>query len=153
MLCHRWLEKHNDEIIFQYTTRIDKQRKEADSVFNYSLYFELLEKKIKQYNIELCHTYNMDKRGFLIGIIIKMKRIFSQSLYKEGVIEQLSQDGNREWITNAFVQTELPCHQASFIKLPPENFRITRLQDFDAMEHQYFFASPPSGWTNEDLGY
>ncbi len=41
----------------------------------------------------------MDEKGFLIGILSKMKRIFSKRRYKEGGIRQTIQDGNREWIT------------------------------------------------------
>ena len=97
----------------------------------------------------------MDEKGFLIGIITRMKRIFSQSLYKEGAIKQLIQDGNREWITT------IACICADGTSLSPGliyqatsgNIQDTWLQDFDPMEHQCFFASSPSGWTNEDLGY
>ena len=45
------------------------------------------------------HIYNMDEKGFLIGILSKMKRIFSRRRYKERSIKQIIQDGNREWIT------------------------------------------------------
>ena len=40
----------------------------------------------------------MDKKGFLIGVLAKIKRIFSRLRYKEGGIRQLLQDGNRKWI-------------------------------------------------------
>jgi len=43
--------------------------------------------------------YNMDEKGFLVGILLKMKRVFSRRLYEQGTIKQLIQDGNREWIT------------------------------------------------------
>jgi hypothetical protein len=33
------------------------------------LYFELLREKISQYNIELGNIYNMDEKGFLLGIL------------------------------------------------------------------------------------
>ena len=33
--------------------------------------------------------YNIDKKGFLIGILLKMKRIFSRRRYKEGSIKQI----------------------------------------------------------------
>ena len=78
---------------------LDHNRSRADSAFKYSLYFELLRKKIEQYEVELQHIYNMDEKGFLIGILSKMKRIFSRRRYKEGSIKQIIQDGNREWIT------------------------------------------------------
>jgi hypothetical protein len=75
---------------------MDTQRKRADSAFKYSLYFELLRRKIEQYNVEPRHMYNMDEKGFLIGILSRMKRVFSQRLYNEGTVKQVIQDGNRE---------------------------------------------------------
>ena len=64
------------------------------------------------------------------------------------------QDGNREWITT------IACICADGSSLPPAliyqavsgNIQDTWLQDFDPTEHQAFFASSPSGWTNNDLG-
>jgi len=41
----------------------------------------------------------MDEKGFLIGILLRIKRIFSKRRYKEGGIKQIIQDGNYEWIT------------------------------------------------------
>jgi len=43
--------------------------------------------------------YNMDEKGFLIGVVSKSQRIFSRRRYEQGYIEQRLQDGNREWIT------------------------------------------------------
>jgi len=33
--------------------------------------------------------YNMDEKGFLVGILLKMKRVFSRRLYEQGTIKQL----------------------------------------------------------------
>jgi hypothetical protein len=56
---------------------MDTTRKRADSTFKYALYFKLLRSKIKEYKVELRYIYNMDKKGFLIRVILKIKRIFS----------------------------------------------------------------------------
>ena len=70
---------------------MDASRKRADSAFKYSLYFELLRKEIEQYNVNSRHLYNMDEKSFLIGILSKQKRIFSQRRYEEGVVKQMIQ--------------------------------------------------------------
>jgi hypothetical protein len=75
---------------------LDHNRSRADSAFKYTLYFDILMRKIKQYVVEPRHMYNMDEKGFLIGVLSKMKRIFSRRRYEEGGIKQLIQDGNRE---------------------------------------------------------
>ena len=41
----------------------------------------------------------MDKKGFLVGMLIKAKRVFSKAIFKLGKITYIIQDGNREWIT------------------------------------------------------
>ena len=95
----RFLKKHDLDLISKYTINLDKKRSRADSAYKYSLYFELIRQKIEEYQIEPRYTYNIDKKGFLIRVLAKIKRIFSRLRYKEGGIRQLLQDGNREWIT------------------------------------------------------
>ncbi|KAF2026316.1 hypothetical protein EK21DRAFT_103376 [Setomelanomma holmii] len=65
----------------------------------YSLYFDLLYGKITQYDVEPAHTYNMDEKGFAIGVIGKQKRIFSKRMWQSREVSQVLQDGSREWIT------------------------------------------------------
>ena len=87
----------------------------------------------------------MDEKGFLIGVLAKMKRIFLRLRYEEGGIRQLLQDDNRKWITI------IACICADGTTLSPGLIyqAVTRLiqdswlQDFD--NQQYFFASSPSG--------
>jgi hypothetical protein len=39
----------------------------------YSLYFNLLYSKILEYKILPCNTYNIDKKGFIIGVVSYFK--------------------------------------------------------------------------------
>jgi hypothetical protein len=66
---------------------MDRLRHKADSQSKYSLYFKLLRSKLSQYNIEPRYIYNMDKKGFLLGILTQSKQIFSRRLYEEGKIK------------------------------------------------------------------
>ena len=97
---NRFIKRHEVELISQWATSIDLQRKRADSSSKYALYFKLLQRKIEQYSINIRHTYNIDKKGFLIGIMSKQKRIFSKRKYHKDGIKQIIQDRNREWITS-----------------------------------------------------
>ncbi|KAF2001586.1 hypothetical protein P154DRAFT_553572 [Amniculicola lignicola CBS 123094] len=63
-----------------WTTGMDRKRHHADSEAKYNLYFDLLYQKIAQYRVEPQHTYNMDKKGFLISITGRSKRIFSKQI-------------------------------------------------------------------------
>ena len=78
---------------------MDASRKRADSALYYSLYFDALERKMKEYEIREEDIYNMNEKGFLIGILPKGKRVFSRRTYECEGIRQRLQDGNREWIT------------------------------------------------------
>ena len=150
----RFLQRHQIDLISRWTSGIDASRKRADSAFKYSLYFELLYRKMEQYGIEPRHMYNMDEKGFLIGVLLKMKRIFSRRRYEEGGIRQTIQDGNREWITT------IACICADGTALQPTliyqavsgNIQDTWLQDFNPDEHKVYFTASPSGWINNKIG-
>jgi hypothetical protein len=41
----------------------------------------------------------MDEKGFLIGELQKLKRIFTRKYFASGKLLGAGQDGNREWVT------------------------------------------------------
>jgi hypothetical protein len=150
----RYIKRYNIHLISRWATGIDRSRHQADSQSKYNLYFELLRSKISQYDIEPRHTYNMDEKGFMLGVLTRSKRVFSKRLYKEGKIKAHIQDGNREWITL------LACICADGSALEPAiiyqstsgSIQDSWLQAFDPDDHRARFASSPSGWTNNDIG-
>lgn len=64
-----------------------------------SLNFEQLSAKKEQLNIEPENEYNMDEKGFLIGVLQERKRVFNKVMYEQGLLLGAIQDGNREWVT------------------------------------------------------
>jgi hypothetical protein len=150
----RFVTRYKVELISCWATGIDRSRHQADSQSKYSLYFKLLRSKLSQYDIEPRHTYNMDEKGFMLGVLTRSKRVFSRRLYEEGKIKAHIQDGNREWITL------LACICADGSHLKPALIyqsasgliQDSWLQSFDPDDHQACFASSPSGWTNNDIG-
>jgi hypothetical protein len=54
----------------------DNSRHKADSGKKYSLNFDLLHDKIEHYQVEACHIYNMDEKGFMLEVI-GCSKIFS----------------------------------------------------------------------------
>ena len=150
----RWLKQHDDKLVSAYTTGIDSSRKKADSAFKYSLYFNALKEKMEEYDVQPEDIYNMDEKGFLIGILSKCKRIFSKESYIAEGTKQRLQDGNREWITT------IACICADGTSLCPglvhqsaaNKLQDTWLQDFQYETHSCFFTSSASGWTNDEIG-
>jgi hypothetical protein len=133
---------------------MDNSCHKADSGSKYSLYFNLLREKIEQYHVEPRHTYNMDEKGFMLGVVGRSKKIFSRTLYKEGKRRSTIQDGSREWIT----LLACICTDGSYLE-PALIYQSTSgaiqnswLQALDHMTHQIRISSSSTGWTNNDIG-
>jgi hypothetical protein len=150
----RFINRHHIELISRWTTGMDRNRHQADSGGKYKLYFDLLHQKISEYNIDSRHIYNMDEKGFLIGITGRSKRVFSKRMYDRGEVTQALQDGSREWITL------LACVCADGSALPPglvykaasSSIKSSWVDEIRSGEHSVFITSSPSGWTNNDIG-
>jgi hypothetical protein len=64
----RFVQRHPNELISKWITAMDNSRHKADSGRKYILYFNLLREKIEQYQVEARHIYNMDEKGFMLGL-------------------------------------------------------------------------------------
>ena len=132
---------------------MDSNRHNADSEDKYRLYFDYLHGKIDQYQIEPPHTYNMDEKGFLIGIIGRSKRTFRWRTWEKKEVTASLQDGSRAWIT------VLACICADGSALPPgliyeaanKGIQSAWVEDIKAGKHNVFITSSPSSWTNNDI--
>jgi hypothetical protein len=150
----RFIGRHSIDLISKWTAGMDNNRHQADSRAKYSLYFDLLGDKITHYSIDPRHTYNMDEKGFLIGITGRSKRIFSRKMWERKEVRAAIQDGSREWIT------VLACVCADGSHLPPSlidqstasAIRSSWVEEIEANEHSVYVKSSPSGWTNNDIG-
>jgi hypothetical protein len=91
-----FIKQYPEELISKWTMGMDNSRHKADSGSKYSLYFDLIREKIEQYDIEPCHTYNMDEKGFMLAVVSRSKRIFSSASYKERKRRSTIQDGSQE---------------------------------------------------------
>ena len=93
---------------------MDSLHHNADSAKKYQLYFKLLGEKIRQYDVEIAHTYDMDEKGFTTGVIGGSKRVFSKRKFNKGEVKAPLQDRNRDWVT------VMACVCADGGTLPPE---------------------------------
>lgn len=149
----RFLHRHDDELSSRWATHMAAERHAADSEATYKLYFEMLLAKIKEHGVEPEHIYNMDEKGFMIGAIGRLKRIFSKARLKDRRFKQALEDGNREWITL------IACVGVSGVALPPAliypadstKVQSSWVSDIDARKHHVYIAVTPSGWSNDDV--
>jgi hypothetical protein len=151
----RWLKANSDKVISRYSKGLDSDRKKANSAYKYKLYFEFIGRKIEQYNLTPDQIYNMDEKGFMLGVSTKEQRIFTRRKYEQGGYKQHLQDENREWITT------ISCICANGTVISPAliymaksgNLQDSWLQDFDPNQHRCFFTASESGWTNNEVGF
>lgn len=149
-----FLNRNKDTLITAWTISMEKDRHKADCGDKYRLYFELLHRKLAQYDLEPAHTYNMDEKGFAIGVTDRSKRFFDKVLYGKKHFKQSLHDGNREWVTL------LACICADESTLPPgiiyaatgRAVQASWVASIDKKEHQVHFTTSPNSCTNNDLG-
>jgi hypothetical protein len=91
----RFINKYTIHLISQYSTGMDSNRHNADSYTKYELYFNLLQRKIAEYNVDAEHTYNMDEKGFMIGVTSRTNHVFSRRMWDKKEVKASLQDGNR----------------------------------------------------------
>jgi hypothetical protein len=133
---------------------MNRKRHRADSEPKYKLCFELLRDKLSQYEVEPRHIYNMDKKGFMIGVQSRSKRIFPRASLESGIRSSLIQDGNREWIS----LIACICAHGSYLDLSliyqgqSGSLQNSWLQGFDPDIHRARIISSSSGWLNNQIG-
>jgi hypothetical protein len=150
----RFINRNSLDLISHWATGMDQTRHAADSGIKYKRYFDLLHDKLEQYNMEPRQIYNMDEKGFMIGITARTKHVFSRAAYKRKRGRESLQDGSREWVTL------LVCCCADGTALSPgllfcsqnQSIYSAWLDAINPAEHHVFVGSTPSGWSNNDVG-
>ena len=150
----RFVRRNPESLICRWTTGMDRNRHTADSRHKYELYFSLLSDKIDRYSILAGDTYNMDEKGFMIGMISRSKRIFDRPLWDSHTVRQVIQDGNRDWVSLiACICADGTCLDPALVYTSTvNNIRDTWLEDFHADQHQAFFTASENGWSNNQIG-
>ena len=150
----RFINRNSSHLISRWQTAMDRKRHKADSEAKYSLYFDHLHDKMKEYNVEPTHIYNMDEKGFQIGSLGRSKRVFDKVLYNKKGVRAALQDGNTQWVT------VLACVCADGTALSPSlifqsaagALQSSWVDAVDSEKHSVFVSSSPSGWTNNTIG-
>jgi hypothetical protein len=148
----RFLHCHHVDLTVKWSAGLDRDRYQADSYYKYDLYFQLLHGKMREYNVEPRNTYNMDEKGFAIGITKRTKRVFSKAVWEAKLRTAAIQDGSREWITL------IACVCGDGSSLPPalvydgnSGVQSSWVDDIVASKHDVFIGNSPSGWSNNDI--
>jgi hypothetical protein len=150
----RFINKYSIHLISQYSTGMDSNRHNADSYTKYELYFNLLQRKIAEYKVDAEHTYNMDEKGFMIGVTSRTKHVFSRRMWEKKEVTASLQDGNRAWVTL------IACVCGDGSALPPgllyesanNTLQSSWVEEIKPGVHSVLVSSSPTGWTNNEIG-
>jgi hypothetical protein len=150
----RLIHRHPDDLTTAWTTPMESRRHVADNGKRYCLYFDLLTRKVKEFEVLPRDTYNMDEKGFMIGVIGKTKRVFDKVLYKERRYKQPSHDASREWVTviGAICADGSHLPPAVIYSSDSEKVQANWMHDINPETHNIRFSVSKSGWTNDNLG-
>jgi hypothetical protein len=109
---------------------------------------------MEEYNVEPRNAYNMDKKGFLIGVTSRSKCVFTQCQWKKKKVRASLQDGSCEWITLlATVCADSMVLQPGVIyQSTNSTIQSAWVDAINARKHEVFVTSSPSGWSNNDVG-
>jgi hypothetical protein len=96
---------------------------------------------------------NMEEKGFLIGRLQKVRKIFPKALMQQQRLLGTGQDGSREWITLIVTiftdRSSLP--PALIYKAVSGDLQDTWLQDYNPQEYACWFAGSTNGRTSDEL--
>jgi len=144
--------RHADEIASDFLEPLDSSRNNADSWFKVHKYFDMLQKKWEKYQFEPQNVYNMDEKGFLIGVTQKSRRIFTKKWKESGKLIGHTQDGSRTWIS-LIATICADCTSLPPVLIYPSqsgDLQESWLQDYEPGDGTYF-ATSESGWTSNEI--
>jgi hypothetical protein len=135
----QFLNRNKHLLTARWTAGMDRNCYKADSKDKYKAYFKLQHNKMREYKVEEENVYNMDEKGFLMGITGRSKRVFSRQFWEQKRVSAALQDGSREWIT------VLACMCADGQALPPalifqeiSSLQSGWLEDVEVGKHKAF---------------
>ena len=146
----RWVDrfmKCHPELQSRFSQRLDCQRAAAGNPKLMERHFSIFQKAVRDYKVETMNIWNMDEKGFLLGIANKVKVICRRGRKNP----RYTCDGSRELIT------VLECVSAKGGLLPP--MIVTKGAHHYAGNHVKGQGTPgsvyghsPNGWTTNELG-
>ena len=97
----------------------------------------------------------MDEKGFLLGVLQKMHRVYTKTEFNKGKLKGASQDGSREWLTliGSSCADGTPLPPAIIYQAISGNVQDSWLEEWQPEEQEAYFISSASGWTNEEIGF
>ena len=141
----KFLDRHPD-LKTKYVPLIDKERALAYDVDIIRGWFDFYSQLKTEFNVQDKDIYNMDKKGFMMGVIAKLKVIISK--YEFGG-KHMTQCGNRDWVSL------IECVSMDGRVLKPWIIFKAKLKQkawFEALGNRGSIAISENGWTDNEIG-
>ena len=141
----KYLARHPD-LKTKYIPPLDKERALAHNPEIINGWFELYKKLKAEFDVQDKDIYNMDKKGFIMGVIAKVKIMISK--YEFGG-KYITQYGNRDWVSL------IECVSLDGRVLKPWIIFKAKLKQkawFEALGDKGSIATSENGWTDNEIG-
>ena len=138
----RFLFRH-PHLVSVFSQALDKERAAMHDEEVIRNWFQLVSNIMKEYDIELEDTYNMDEKGFALGLLGK-HRVICSIHYPP----TLTQDGNREWVS----LIECVCADGGVLKAwYIFKGKVHMKVWYEVLEDGHISLSE-NGWTTNEIG-
>ena len=142
----RFLSRHPD-LASKYSTKLDRQRAHANDPRIIKDYFAKLTSLIRRYGLKAFQIFNMDEKGFLMGVASRAKVLCRRGRRNPRV----THDGNRELVTVVETVGALGCALSPLIINKGKGQYMGCFQNLTEKERGYQFGYSPKGWTDNRL--
>lgn len=136
----RFLTRNSNTLITAWTNPMDTNRHNTDSSERYRLYLNLLHGKVTEFDVLPENTYNMDEKGFMIGVLGKTKRVFDKALHKAKRFKQASHNGNRVTVIGAICADGKTLPPAVIFSATGEKLQAIWTRDVDPKMHSLYLG-------------
>jgi len=139
----KFLKRH-PQIKTAYIPPLDKERAMAQDPAILAGWFNLFQSLKEEHGIEIEDIYNMDEKGFMQGVIAKLRVMISKYEKKA----HMTQCGNREWVSL------IECISMDGRVLKPWIIFKGKVQQkawFEVLKEGHIAVSE-NGWTDNELG-
>lgn len=142
----KFLARHED-LKVMHSRYLDHSRAQNNNPTLIKECLNLYHTTCDQYNIKTENKYNMDEKGFLLGLVTSTKVIVTRKEQNRFV----TQDGNRETITVLETVSAVGKALAPMIIFKGKYHQQDWYQDAENYPKDWLLATLPKGWTDSRL--
>ena len=137
-----FLDRH-PQLRARYIPPLDKERVLAEDPSIITAYFNLFVSTMAEYKIHLDDVYNMDKKGYMMGVIRKFRAIVARS-QKDAF---MAQPGTREWVSLIECVCSTGRVLSGWVIFKGKNMKKEWLEHFP----KGHICTSERGWTDNEL--